>query len=354
MIPGAPTAPASHAATSTGGRLCSGIQATGAFSSPSDTATYKLYVPNGARVVVDGSLDILGEDTSGGWQTILHITPLGDWLRGSYVPPVPRYDQEFTNRGFLLGPWRNGGPSGDVTVTVSQQFGTRVNWRFTATVSDGGGTGPCTPLAPTELLGPNCAERHVTNSQILVADPVNVATGNFHESFTDFSIPGRGPGLALDHSYNSLRADADGPLGFGWTHAYAMSVAVDPVSGVATVTQEGGATVPFWPDGASGFEAPPRAVATLVRNGDGSFTFGRCNQTTMTFSPTGQITSIADRNGYATTMAYVDGKLSTVTDAADRKLHIGWTGSHVTSVTDSSTPARGVGFLYDGAGDMTD
>ncbi len=86
-------------------------------------------------------------------------------------------------------------------------------------------------------MGNNCAQRHDTAGQILAADPVNTATGNFHETFADFTIPGRGPSLALSHSYNSLQARNDAPLpssrfplGYGWTHAYGMSLVLDDVA----------------------------------------------------------------------------------------------------------------------------
>ena len=45
-------------------------------------------------------------------------------------------------------------------------------------------------------------------------DPVNVATGNFTLPETDVAIPARGPGLAFQRTYNSLRR-VDGPLGYG-------------------------------------------------------------------------------------------------------------------------------------------
>jgi hypothetical protein len=50
-------------------------------------------------------------------------------------------------------------------------------------------------------------------------DPVDCATGNFSESYTDLSIPGRGPGLDLTRTYNSLGAGSEGPYGYGWSPA---------------------------------------------------------------------------------------------------------------------------------------
>lgn len=347
----APRASTASAAAPTPGRLCSGLQTSGSFYNPSDNASYKVYVPAGATLTVSGSVDVIA-DAGGfvGWQSAFTMTPWfnATWTMGNYRGG-PYYNQPFSS-----APWTNNGGAGDITVTASQGYSSRIDWRFTVTVSTGGGTGPCTPLAPRETLPCNCAAPHAAASQGRAGDPVDTATGNFHEAFHDFAIPGRGPGLVLNHAYSSLIAGDDGPLGFGWTNSYGMSLAVNATSGVATVRQESGAEVYLYPNGAGGFEAPARAVATLVHNADGSYTFKRRNQTTMGFSSTGQLTSIADRNGYSTTLQYTAGQLSTVTDAGKRQLHVGWTGSHITSVSDSSSPARTVTFAYDRLGNLTD
>ena len=198
------------------------------------------------------------------------------------------------------------------------------------------------------------------------SDPINTATGNFHESFADLSIPGRGPGLALSHAYNSLQALEDAatagpprplPLGYGWTHSYAMSLAEDPLSKVVTVRQESGAVVRFYPAGA-GYEAPPRTVATLERESvAGPFVLTRGDGTKLRFSPDGKLSSITDRNGYATTLSYrPDGTLEKGSDSVQptpRTLTFSWAGPRITSVTDIS--GRVVRFEYnDGAGNLTD
>src|SRR5438477_362406 len=78
----------------------------------------------------------------------------------------------------------------------------------------------CTRLRSKSTAGQNCAARHAEDGQGGAADPVNTATGNFHESFDDVAVAGRGPGLGMGHSYNSLNAATDGPLGYGWSYPY--------------------------------------------------------------------------------------------------------------------------------------
>src|SRR5207302_11330892 len=61
---------------------------------------------------------------------------------------------------------------------------------------------------------------------------------------------------------------------------------------------------------------------SLVQNADGTYTFARQQtQVQYNFSPTGQLMSEVDLNGYTTTLTY-DGsaRLSTVTEPAGRSL----------------------------------
>lgn len=107
----------------------------------------------------------------------------------------------------------------------------------------------------------------------------------------------------------------------------------------------------FSPAG-TGFEAPTWANATLTRGPNNGYTFKRCNITTMVFSSTGQLLSVADRNGHTTTLQYSGTKLATVTDSAGRQLSVTWTGARITAV---ASGGRSVSFAYnDGAGNLTD
>ena len=82
--------------------------------------------------------------------------------------------------------------------------------------------------------------------------------------------------------------------------------------------------------------AAPRTIATLVHNGDGTWTFTRRANEIFTFSSTGQLTQEKDLNGYATTLAYTGGLLKTITDPAGRKLTLTWSGGHIMSVADQA------------------
>ena len=214
--------------------------------------------------------------------------------------------------------------------------------RLTARTVIGGG-----PTAVEQGGAPNPSQHFTTCS---TASPVNCATGDFWHEFTDFAIPGRGVPLSFSRTYSSNLASVNSSLGFGWSDLYDMSLSVDG-SGNVTVTQENGSTVTFNPTGGGSFSAAPRVLASLVQNGDGSYTFSRFSDSiAYNFSSGGQLLSQVDRNGYTTTLAYTGSQLTAVTDPAGRKLTFTYNGSHLTSIVDPL--GRTVSFSYDGLGNL--
>lgn len=204
------------------------------------------------------------------------------------------------------------------------------------------------PSAAEQGGAPGLSESHTTCS---AGQPVNCATGTFWHEFTDTSIPGRGVPMRFTRTYSSSAAESDGPLGFGWTDSYNMALTVASSTGAVTVHQEDGSAVTFVSSGFGGFTAPPRVLATLVLNGDGTYTFSRyADHIQYVFSETGQLLSEIDRNGNTTTLAYNEGHLASVTDPSGRSLTFTYTGSRVSSVTDPL--GRTISFVYDASGNL--
>jgi YD repeat-containing protein len=242
-----------------------------------------------------------------------------------------------------FGPTGYEGPSTDFTYVTPDQTGGVVT--FTGGLAPGATAyfSLEEPLAATDVIigGPSAAEQggpfnpSENPTTCSTPHPVNCATGVFWHTFADFMVPGRGVPLSFSRTYSSSQAAVDGPLGYGWTFNYGMSLSTDN-SGNVTITQEDGSTVTFVPNGSGGFSPPPRVLATLVQNTDGSYTFTRNQSATVSynFSSTGQLQTITDLNGYTTTLAYMNGQLATVTDPAGRQLTFTWNGSHIASVTD--------------------
>lgn len=204
------------------------------------------------------------------------------------------------------------------------------------------------PITAEEVLGAcnNAVNRHSASA----GDPVNTSTGNFYESTTDLAISGRGASLRLSRAYNSLDAARNGPLGFGWSHNYAMQLIDNTTS--ATVIQENGCRTTFAAAGGA-YSAAPRVQASLVKNADGTFTFVRRERERFHFTAAGRLSALEDLNGYQTTLAYApSGELASVTDPAGRALTFTHSAGRITTVSDAA--GRSVSYEYtDGNGNLT-
>ncbi len=202
---------------------------------------------------------------------------------------------------------------------------------------------------PSEVRSPSEPQQTACESG---SYPVNCSTGEFWHTFADLSIPGRGVPLSLSRTYSSLHASSNGPMGYGWTDNYNMFLSFDG-SGNATVHEENWAAVAFPSNGSGGYQPSSHVFATLVRNGDGTYTFSRKDQVHYVFDSGGRLIRETDRNGYATVLAYNgSGQLSTVTDPENRALTFSYNpNGSLALVLDSAS--RTVSFLYDANGNLS-
>ncbi len=202
---------------------------------------------------------------------------------------------------------------------------------------------------PTESSGGSNPSQ--ATSTCSAGDPVICSTGDFYDTTSDFTIPGKGLPLAFSRTYNSNEASVYGPLGYGWTDSYNMWLSSD-LSGDITVHQENGSTVEFSPNGSGGYLAQPRVLAKLDQNSNGTFSFIRRDSQTFTFTAAGVLISESDLNGYVTTLTYnSSGQLSYVTDPEGRKLSFSYDSSGlISSISDPA--ARTVTFTYDSSGNL--
>jgi RHS repeat-associated protein/uncharacterized repeat protein (TIGR01451 family) len=182
-------------------------------------------------------------------------------------------------------------------------------------------------------------------------DPVNTSTGNFADEWQDLSIPGPGSSLLVQRTYNSLDS-YEGPLGTGWSLNYDMRLTVTETN-VVEMKVEDGRRDRYISGDAESFMAPPGTNATLVRNGDGSYTLTRQDQTDYNFSEGGLLTSIVTSNELTTTLSYDGHRLIGVTDATGRTITFTWNVSN-TRITGAEDPlGRTVGYGYDGGNLVT-
>jgi YD repeat-containing protein len=154
------------------------------------------------------------------------------------------------------------------------------------------------------------------------ADPVNSENGDFSESVTDASVATFGPGLSFTRTYDALLAQAQaaagtpGPLGYGWTENWNMSLSVS--SGVVTITQANGAQVsfkapvsgscasPYLGSGASGTycQLPGVTARLTYDSGSSTYTFITHPYASYTFNASGQLTGETTAGGAALTASY--------------------------------------------------
>jgi RHS repeat-associated protein len=185
--------------------------------------------------------------------------------------------------------------------------------------------------------------------------PVNCASGDFWHSFTDVSIPGRGPGLTQTRTYNSLAPDTQGLFGYGWSSSYDQHLLFTSPTrsdGSIVIVLEDGSQIAATPNGNGGYTTPPQTDSSFQSNGDGTYTLTLHHLTLERFSGQGQLLSIADLNGNQTTLGYDgSGHLSTVTDAAGRALTFAVGGNGlVSSVSDPL--GRTTTYSYDSSGQL--
>ena len=212
------------------------------------------------------------------------------------------------------------------------------------------------PLGPNEVHG--CAMCQAMRGggalDVSGSHPITVNSGEMSHTFTDVSIPARGFPISVTQTYNDLNAATDAGLGYGWWSPLFMSVTQNATTGITSVTQENGGQAQFWTS--SLLPVAPRTQATLVHNGDGTWTFTRYGSTTLSFNSSGQITSISDLTGNRLTFGYTGSQVTTVTHSDGRKLTIAWTSGHISTITDGnvSTATRTVSFTYDASSQLTD
>lgn len=228
--------------------------------------------------------------------------------------------------------------------------------------------------------------------------------GNFSWQNTDLTLGSQSEpyGLSFKRFYHASGASSDGPLGRGWTHNLNMSVSVysDIMQGLAETSVLAGAaaivemyvcvnllsdlTRPHdkfviaslanaWlndqlvdnvvsvnspnvnaqfiklPSGS--YVLPPKSQGSLIKNGNGTYTFKTLDQIAYNFNSSGQIATIVYPFGVTWTFTYSSGKLTSVTTGMGRTLTLNYTGNRLTSVTDGT--GRSISFSVNGSGNLT-
>ena len=173
---------------------------------------------------------------------------------------------------------------------------------------------------------------------------LNPLSGNLHVAIPVLSIPGKGAGLSLTFYHNSAGQNliffptAQPPISPGWSHTYHVYLQGAGTTSV-TVVEANGSSNTFSQNMNGSFNAPAGVWDTLVQNGNGTYTLTRKSGLKLNFGTNDKLSSLVDRNGNTTTVAYNGaGHVSTVTDASSRQLTFSYNGSNqLTSVSDPAS-----------------
>jgi RHS repeat-associated protein len=223
------------------------------------------------------------------------------------------------------------------------------------------------------------------SSQNQRGDPVNTASGNLYEAFTELAAPTRSYPLAFAPTYNVSGASSLTALGWGWTYQYGMHLYLDSATADATIVQEGGAMVPFaaplgsTPGQPASTYAAPAAMFATLSYGAGQWTFVRQGRDTYTFDQNGNLTAETDKAGDGVQLVWgiaggtgsgptacpaAYATCTTIQDMAPaaagnrRVLRLDFAaGGQLLEADDmgtAATPLRTVGLHYDSAGNLVE
>jgi RHS repeat-associated protein len=174
-----------------------------------------------------------------------------------------------------------------------------------------------------------------------VGNPVNVSTGNKYEEALDLVVSTPGIPLEFRRSYNS-QIIFDGPLGYGWTHSYDVSLGVVQASPTKRVR--------IWDsDGRALYFSEVQQTSTEILFGGESGVKDRLKQVisageyylrrkegnlTYRFSSDGKLLEISDPNGDTLTLTYAGGILTQVSNNFGKSLLISYNNNHISSIID--------------------
>jgi RHS repeat-associated protein len=184
------------------------------------------------------------------------------------------------------------------------------------------------------------------NPQDICADPVDTASGEFSDTFTDATLHAPGYTLSITRSYSSA-VTAAGPMGSGWSLPWQSSLSVQ-TNGDVILTTENGDQFDYTSNGDGTFTAPPgpRSVLAAVMSGSTitGYTLTAPDNHVLTFTAAGQLQSIKDSTGRGITLGYTGSQVTSLTDAAGHQVTLTYASGLLTTV--HLPGGRGIGYGY--------
>lgn len=241
----------------------------------------------------------------------------------------------------------------------------------------------------------------------ITLEPINLVTGDYLLNTTDLAVGSLDMpyGLSFQRYYDSGTRLQDGPLGFGWTHSFAITASVNsdafegmainsPVSGAAAIAATF-VTLGILNDGvttnkpldrmviasvvqrwlmdqlkdnivavaqpgaiqhfvklADGTYNPPLGIGAQLALRDGAYVYTAKDRAVLSFDTAGNLATWSTPAGTTISLAYSGSpaRLTSVTNNLGRSLAFAYADDKLSQVTDDS--GRSVSYAYDLAGNL--
>ncbi|MEI6823215.1 MAG: FISUMP domain-containing protein [Bacteroidota bacterium] len=185
-------------------------------------------------------------------------------------------------------------------------------------------------------------------------EPINLATGSYEYSHSDFNIPAVNTALNFTRSYSTMNYYENSALGYGWSHSYDFYL-INQQDTLWNVHYGDGHNSYFIPDNnglgtshpyyGGTYETLKKDIAT------GLFKLTFKTGEVYVFDTTGRLSNIADLNGNTTVLNYNNGNLTSINAPGGRTLNLTYTNNLLTTITDPLQ--RNISYAYDSIGNLT-
>ena len=167
----------------------------------------------------------------------------------------------------------------------------------------------------------------------LQADATALSTGRYSYTVTVGDVRGSTTTTTASGAATVLNGSGNA-FGAGWT-LQGLEHATSASGGVILDLGMGGRSL--WFSGGGPYTSPAGDFSTLAAVSGGGYTRTLTDGTVYNFNSSGYETSVADRNGLATSFAYSGGNLSTVTDPYGKVTNFAYSGGALSTITDPAS-----------------
>lgn len=183
---------------------------------------------------------------------------------------------------------------------------------------------------------------------------VNTLTGNLYFTRNDLYIPARGFPLNITFHYNSFNFEQNDGYGNGWSFNYNIRYKNDTAGAKVIVWSDGREDVHYAAGGGS-FLTPRGFFNTLTEYEPGKYRITETDGTKFFFdnSTHKRITRMEEPNGNFINFGYTDTLLTSLVNGAGQSITLAYTNGKLSTLTDAiTTPSRIYTYSYDGAGNL--